>query len=90
MSLEFTIEIFREMLTVALLMVTPMLATALSVGVTVSLLQAVTSIQEQTLSFVPKLFAVVAVMMVSAFWLAEQIIVFTTETFERISSIGTG
>ncbi len=88
MSTEFIVEIFRNMLSTALAMVLPMLLTAMSVGLSVSLLQAVTSIQEQTLSFVPKLFAVVLVMMFVAFWLIELIVNFTTEIFNHIGNIG--
>lgn len=88
MSAEYAIEIFRTMLTTSLVMVTPMLFTAMVVGLIVSLLQAITSLQEQTLSFVPKLFAVVGVLMFLAFWLVEKILTFTIEIFNRIASMG--
>jgi flagellar biosynthetic protein FliQ len=84
MSAEMTVELFRAMLTTALTMVLPMLLTAMVVGLVISLLQAVTSIQEQTLSFVPKLLAVVIVIMVIAFWLIETITGFTIEMFNRM------
>lgn len=90
MSAEFTVEIFRLMLTTALTMVLPMLLTALIVGLVVSLIQAVTSIQEQTLSFVPKVFGVVVVLMLIAFWLIEQITTFTVDIFNRISGMAGG
>jgi flagellar biosynthetic protein FliQ len=88
MSAEMTVELFRTMLTTAIVMVLPLLLTGMVVGLAISLLQAVTSIQEQTLSFVPKLLAVVFVMMLTAFWLIEQITAFTTEMFNRLSTIG--
>ena len=88
MSAELTVELFRNMLTTAILMVLPLLLTGMVVGLVISLLQAVTSIQEQTLSFVPKLLAVVFVMMLTAFWLIEQITAFTMEMFNRLSTIG--
>jgi flagellar biosynthetic protein FliQ len=53
----------------------------------ISLLQAVTSIQEQTLAFVPKLVAVAAVLMYSAYWLIEQMLIFTQDIFNRMSNI---
>jgi len=84
MSAELTVEIFRTMLSTSLMMVLPMLLTAMAVGLAISLLQAVTSIQEQTLSFVPKLVSVVGVMMVLAFWLIETIVSFTLEMFNRM------
>tara|TARA_B110000003_G_scaffold276100_1_gene320887 strand:+ start:1184 stop:1453 length:270 start_codon:yes stop_codon:yes gene_type:complete len=87
MSAEMAVEIFRVMLTKCLLIVTPMLATAMVVGLLISLLQAVTSIQEQTLAFVPKLVAVAAVLMYSAYWLIEQMLIFTQDIFNRMSNI---
>ena len=75
------------MLTTALSMVLPMLLTAMVVGLVISLFQAVTSIQEQTLAFVPKLVAVVLVMMLLAFWLIEKIMAFTTEMFNRMPNM---
>jgi len=81
------VEIFRLMLTKCLVIVAPMLATAMAVGLVISLVQAVTSIQEQTLAFVPKLIAVAAVLMFSAYWLIEQMLVFTQDIFNRISNV---
>lgn len=75
------------MLTTALSMVLPMLLTAMAVGLVISLFQAVTSIQEQTLAFVPKLVAVVLVMMLLAFWLIEKIMAFTVEMFNRMPNM---
>lgn len=90
MSVEYVIELFREMLTTALIIVMPLLGTAMFVGVVVSLIQAVTSIQEQTLSFVPKLFVVTAVMMFTAFWMVEIILTFTVEMFNQMSTMAGG
>lgn len=55
------IDLFREMLFTVLLLAGPVLAVGLIVGVAVSLFQALTSVQEQTLSLVPKMLAVVVV-----------------------------
>ncbi len=90
MSVEYVIELFREMLTTSLIVVTPLLGTAMFVGVVISLIQAVTSIQEQTLSFVPKLFIVIGVMMFTAFWMVEIILTFTVEIFNRMSTMAGG
>jgi len=57
------IDLFREMLFTVLLLAGPVLAVGLVVGVAVSLFQALTSVQEQTLSLVPKMLAVVLVML---------------------------
>lgn len=90
MSAEFAVELFRELLKTSLVMVLPMLLVAMFVGIIVSLLQAVTSIQEQTLAFVPKLVAVVLVLMFIAYWLIEVITRFTLEIFARLSSVAGG
>ena len=81
------VEVFRMMLTTALLMVAPMLLTAMAIGLVISLVQAVTSIQEQTLSFVPKLLSVAFVLMFLAYQLIEQIVDFTNEIFQRMTTL---
>ena len=87
MSVDMAVEVFRLMLTTALILVAPMLLTAMFVGVIISLLQAVTSIQEQTLAFVPKLLAVSLVMMFAAYTLIEQIMFFAEDMFRRIGTM---
>lgn len=59
MAQETVIYLAREALSVALLVAAPMLGLGMLVGITVSILQAITQIQEQTLTFVPKIIAVV-------------------------------
>jgi flagellar biosynthetic protein FliQ len=87
MSVEFAVELFRELLKTSLIMVLPMLLVAMVVGIVISLLQAVTSIQEQTLAFVPKLVAVVVLLMFTAYWLIEVATSFTIEVFNRLPTI---
>jgi len=87
MSVDMAVEVFRLMLTTALILVAPMLLTAMFVGVIISLLQAVTSIQEQTLAFVPKLLAVSLVLMFAAYTLIEQIMFFAEDMFRRIGTM---
>ncbi|MEI6397867.1 MAG: flagellar biosynthetic protein FliQ, partial [Pseudomonadota bacterium] len=68
----------------SLLVVTPVIGAAIIVGVLVSLLQAVTSIQEPTLSFAPKLIAVGAVIIVGAPWMIRQLMQFTIFFINKI------
>lgn len=68
----------------SLLLVTPILGTAVSVGLVISLIQSVTSIQEQTLTFVPKLFAVGATLLVSSHWMMLQLMEFCTRFIEKM------
>ncbi|MGH9428175.1 MAG: flagellar biosynthesis protein FliQ [Terriglobia bacterium] len=84
MSSESTIRILREgLLLILLLSGGPMLASML-VGFFVSLFQATTQIQEQTLSYVPKLVAVFVMLAVMGPWIIAQMVRFTTILFESI------
>lgn len=88
MNLETAIELFRQSIMNALLLVSPILITTIVVGLAISLIQAVTSIQEQTLSFAPKLFAVGGVLIVSSAWLMKTLMTFTVSLFQKIAEIG--
>ena len=65
----------------------PMLVVALAVGVMISLFQAVTQIQEMTLTFVPKIIAVFIVIVVAAPWYVEKMVSYTKSIFLMIPSI---
>jgi flagellar biosynthetic protein FliQ len=78
------LDLAREALFTALLLSGPLLLTALLVGVSISVLQAVTSVQEQTLTFVPKLFAMGTVLLIFMAWMIQRAIQFTTEMFNLI------
>lgn len=84
MNQETAIEMLRSLITVALLVNTPIIGTAIIVGVIVSLLQAITSIQEPTLSFAPKLVAVGAVIIIAAPWMVRQLMDFTAFFINKI------
>jgi flagellar biosynthetic protein FliQ len=84
MNQETAIEMLRSLITVSLTVVTPVIVAALVVGVAVSLLQAITSIQEPTLSFAPKLIAVGAVIIVGAPWMIRQLMQFTIFFINKI------
>jgi flagellar biosynthetic protein FliQ len=68
----------------------PLLLSALGVGFAISLFQAVTQIQEVTLSFVPKAIAVAVALIVCGNWMLHEAVSFTTELYERIPSILSG
>jgi len=87
MSLEMAIELFRHAIYNALMLVSPILITTIVVGLAISLIQAVTSIQEQTLSFAPKLFAVGGVLVFSASWLMKTLMTFTITVFAKMQDI---
>jgi flagellar biosynthetic protein FliQ len=74
MSPTLAVELIRQALTVALLVAAPLLITSLAVGILVSLIQAVTQIQEQTLTFIPKLVAMAAVFVILLPWSLAQLV----------------
>lgn len=87
MSGEAIIRILREgLLLILMLSGGPMLASLLT-GLVVSLLQATTQIQEQTLTYVPKLIAVFLTLMVLGPWILFQAVRFTTVLFDSISTV---
>ncbi|MEO0398774.1 MAG: flagellar biosynthetic protein FliQ [Pseudomonadota bacterium] len=73
------LDLLREGLWTGFLMATPLLATALVVGILVGLFQALTSIQEMTLTFVPKLAAMLVVFWLCADYMLRMIVSFFTD-----------
>lgn len=84
MNPEFAVELVKSMIFQALTLGAPILLCAMVIGLGVSLFQAVTSIHEQTLSFVPKVLGIVAILFISLPWLVRSSIEFTTMMFEKI------
>lgn len=81
------INVIRDGIKVLMLISAPMMVTALVVGLAVSLLQALTQIQEMTLSFVPKITAMLVVMMLAFPFMLQALQDFTDELFVRIENI---
>jgi len=88
MSSSFALYLGRYTLETALLLAAPILLTCLIVGLVVTLLQAVTSIRDMTLTIVPKLLAVGAVILLFGGWSLEVILKFTTDIFGYVQNIG--
>jgi flagellar biosynthetic protein FliQ len=84
MNPEFAIELLKTMIFQALTLAAPFLVTAMVVGLAVSLFQAVTSIHEQTLTFVPKALSIIAVLLIMMPWLVRSTVEFTAAIFEKI------
>jgi len=87
MSHTLVVDLARNMILTAAMIAAPMLAVALIVGLIISLIQAVTQIQEQTLSFVPKLIAVAVTFLVALPWILQIMVKYTTELFRSIPSL---
>lgn len=87
MNIQLAVDIVRETLIVSLTVIAPLVATAIGVGLTVSIFQSITSLQEQTLTFVPKLLAVCAVMISIGNWMMLEITDFATMMLQRIEFV---
>jgi len=87
MPITVVVDLASDAVTLALTLAGPLLGVALAVGLAVSVVQAVTSIQEQTLSFVPKLFAMAAVFVVSLSWMLQTLMKYTTELFRSLPGL---
>jgi flagellar biosynthesis protein FliQ len=87
--MEFADAIFigRQLLWMSLLLVAPVVAVSLAVGLIISIAQTVTSIQEQTLSFAPKIVAVVALIMLMLPWYLSTLKSFTLTMFQYLTQI---
>lgn len=87
MNPEFSVELIKNMMMQAVTLSAPILLTVMVIGLGVSLFQAVTSIQEQTLTFVPKVIGVVALLVLLLPWMLRSMIEFTRGVIERIPSM---
>lgn len=81
MSLDDATELIRHTLFLALIVSAPMLVIGVLVGVVVSLLQAITQIQEQSLSFVPKIVAMVASAVMLMPWISHRLVEYAASMF---------
>ncbi len=87
MSHALIVDLARNAIMLSLLIAGPMLVVALLLGLVVSVLQAVTQIQEQTLAFVPKLVGVSVVFLLALPWVLQLLVKYTTELFRSLPSL---
>lgn len=84
MDNEFAVEVVNQGIRVALMLAAPMLIGALLVGILVSIFQAVTQINEQTLSFIPKILVIVAALVIFSPWMMETMVSYTSDLWTSI------
>lgn len=89
MSQNLVAGIIKEAIYTALKVGGPILIIAMVVGLIISIIQATTQIQEQTLTFVPKVLAIVVAGIIGGSWMLQTLISFTKRIFELIVSIST-
>jgi len=87
MTPETVMGIGQHALVVTLMIAAPLLLTALAVGLLVGVLQAATQINEMTLSFIPKLLALAAVLVIAGPWMLRTLIDYTRHLIENLPSL---
>ncbi|HBQ03567.1 MAG TPA: flagellar biosynthetic protein FliQ [Halieaceae bacterium] len=87
MGPETVLDIGRQALWLAVLLAGPLLGAALAVGLFIGVIQAATQIQEMTLSFIPKLLALVIVLLVVGPWMLRIIVTFSERLFMDIPGL---
>ncbi len=88
MNPDLAIDLFKSTVVFALYVVAPFLGLTLVVGLVMSLIQSVTSMQEQTLTFIPKLLAISALSLLITPWLLRTLSEFTITLITRMGSLG--
>lgn len=79
MSPDLVVEVGRQSLWIIALLVGPLLISALAAGLLIGMFQAATSIQEMTLSFIPKLMVLAIALMLTGSWMLELIVTFSRD-----------
>lgn len=87
MSENMIMSVIRDAIQTGLLVAAPILVVSIIVGLIISIFQATTQIQEQTLTFVPKLVAAAAVGLIAGPWMLHTVVNFTERIFSLISNI---
>ncbi len=77
-------DLLKMLITTAVTLAAPVLLTAMIIGLAVSLFQSVTSIQEQTLTFVPKALAIVALLVLLLPWILRTLVEFTSAMIQKM------
>ena len=87
MDADTILQIGRESLYLTVLLAAPLLLSALAIGLLVGVFQAATQIQEQTLSFIPKLIALVIALVFAGQWMINSWVYFCQQLYEQIPQL---
>lgn len=88
MEQSYVLDIGRQGIEVAIMVSLPILAVTLFLGLLVSVFQAVTQVQEMTLTFVPKLLGVAVVLAFMGNWMLTTLVTFMHTCFQRVATLG--
>lgn len=87
MTSGFIVNLLRSSIIQTLSIAAPVLLTSMLIGLVISIFQAVTSIQDQTLTFVPKIVAILTIIGIFGAWMMSSMMNFTTNLFSLIPTI---
>ena len=87
MTQDTVTSLIVDMMGITMKVAMPMLLASLIVGLAVSVFQAVTQIQEQTLTFIPKILATIVVMVVGGPWMLDQLLSYTRDLWSSIPNL---
>lgn len=87
MDTQFIVELARKSIYTTLLVSSPMLILALIVGLSISILQSITQIQEMTLTFIPKIIAVAIALVIFLPWMITTVVSFASQLFSIIPTL---
>lgn len=90
MSGTLAVDLVRQSVLMALMVAAPLLVTALVVGIVVSLVQAVTQLQEQTLTFIPKLLAIALVFTLTLPWTLTKLVEYLAGVLRSLPTLVSG
>jgi flagellar biosynthetic protein FliQ len=85
--MQLVVQIGRELLITAMILALPTVLASLGIGLIVSILQTITSVQEQTLNFAPRIIAVGIVLVLTLPWTLRTLVHFTQNTFLHIVQV---
>ena len=87
MTTDTVLQLTMTAIELAMKIALPLLLVGLAVGLVISVFQAITQIQEQTLTFIPKIVATVAVLVVGGPWMLDQLLQYTSELWLSIPDL---
>jgi flagellar biosynthesis protein FliQ len=87
MTEAFVLTLAQKTVMIILLLAGPVLLTSLLIGSLISLVQAATQINEVTLTFIPKMIGIIAVLLILGSWMMQQMLVFTSNIFTSLPSL---
>lgn len=90
MTVDTVIDIAREAIWLIIKLSAPMLIVSLIVGLVISIFQTVTSIQEQTMTFVPKILSIFITLLICGNWVLSELADFTTKLFSMFATYVNG